>query len=286
MADLGYFSHTSPVAEHATLGQRAAQAGSFTLTLGENLARVGPTDAAASTVTGWLESPGHRANLLNADFSHVGFGSAPYPDGQLAVAQVFAYQPAAIAEAMLVSVLDDAPTLDVTLELSRPAEVIVFFGERSSRPVDLPTGERLLHVPLSQTPTLPLAVQLGVRSEGQGFILQDSGWLYPDGWTGEPAIAGRQGELREVALRSSLKRRYEVRLTFDDAPDRELAAWQGEYLLGLVVSGASASVELSDPTSELPLYLGVPQADGRYRALYGFRAEPDALELVPVGALE
>src|SRR6185436_5689145 len=41
---------------------------------GENLAYGYPTSAEA--VTGWMNSPGHRANMLNGTFSEVGFGFA------------------------------------------------------------------------------------------------------------------------------------------------------------------------------------------------------------------
>ena len=74
IADLGYFSHTSPLPEHATLALRVAEGGSFIRTLGENLTLVGTADTAQASVSGWLASPGHRANLLNAHFTHVGFG--------------------------------------------------------------------------------------------------------------------------------------------------------------------------------------------------------------------
>lgn len=285
MAELGYFSHTSPVTANATLGLRAAQAGSFALTLDENLALVASEGAANAAVKGWLESPGHRANLLSPEFSHVGFGSARYPDGRLAVAQVFALEPAPLAGAELVSVLAETVTLDVTLELSRPAEVAIFFGTRSSRSAQLVAGRQLLHVPLSEPPTLPLAVQLGVRASGESFILQHSGWLQPSGWEGEPAVAGHSGQLLGVALRSPLTRQYEVRLTFSHDPGLELVAWQGEYLVATETSGTRLTLTLPEPENDAPLYLGVPQGEGTYRALYGFLPQlTDTPRLLPASA--
>lgn len=47
---------------------------------GENLA-YGFSDA-SSTVTGWMNSPEHRANILNQDYAQVGFGIASSPDFQ------------------------------------------------------------------------------------------------------------------------------------------------------------------------------------------------------------
>jgi uncharacterized protein YkwD len=42
--------------------------------LGENIAAGRPT--AAATFQGWMNSPGHRANILNPHFTEVGFGYA------------------------------------------------------------------------------------------------------------------------------------------------------------------------------------------------------------------
>ncbi len=47
-------------------------------TAGENLA-FGFT-ASSDTITGWMNSPGHRANILNSSFSEVGFGVANSPN--------------------------------------------------------------------------------------------------------------------------------------------------------------------------------------------------------------
>ncbi|HEX7589461.1 MAG TPA: CAP domain-containing protein [Demequinaceae bacterium] len=44
--------------------------------LGENLARANYTPA--QVMAAWLDSPGHRANLLDPDFTEVGIGCVPY----------------------------------------------------------------------------------------------------------------------------------------------------------------------------------------------------------------
>ncbi len=49
-------------------------------TAGENLAYGFGT--ASDTITGWMNSPGHRANVLNTTFSEVGFGVANSPNYQ------------------------------------------------------------------------------------------------------------------------------------------------------------------------------------------------------------
>ena len=273
MARLGYFSHTSPTPENATVSQRVARSGSFIGTLGENLALVGETNTAQTTTTGWLESPGHRANLLNPEFTHVGFGVARYPDGRVAVAQVLGYQPAPLQNAQIVSVLQKVPMLEATVSLSSPGEVALFYGDQSSPPEILAAGTQTLNVPLQNPPTLPLAVQLGLRSSGaQGsFILQDDGWLNADGFARSGEVSGEYGQLLGVTFLEKLERVLVLQLTFARTPPEGLSAWQGNSLVPLMVAGTRASVNLTGLSDTEPLYVGEAQTDGRYAAAYSFQ---------------
>lgn len=65
----GFFDHTDP--SGATPWDRAAQAGITSLG-GENIAR-GQADPAA-VMEAWMNSPGHKANILNCDFTTLGVG--------------------------------------------------------------------------------------------------------------------------------------------------------------------------------------------------------------------
>jgi uncharacterized protein YkwD len=69
MAARGFFDHTDP--DGATPWDRAAKAGISELG-GENIAR-GQADAAA-VMEAWMNSPGHKANILNCDFKTLGVG--------------------------------------------------------------------------------------------------------------------------------------------------------------------------------------------------------------------
>ena len=273
MARLGYFSHTSPVGENATVSQRVARSGSFIGTLGENLALVGEADTAQTTTTGWLESPGHRANLLNPQFTHVGFGTARYPDGRVAVAQVLGYQPAPLQSAQVVSMLQKVPLLEATVSLSSPGEIALFYGDQSSPPETLGAGTQTLNVPLAEAPTLPLPVQLGLRSSGaQGsFILQDDGWLNADGFARSGAVSGEYGQLLGVTFLEKLERMLVLQLTFARTPPEGLSAWQGSSLVPLTFEGNRASVNLTGLSDAEPIYVGEAQTGGRYAAAYSFQ---------------
>ena len=65
-----YFSHTSP-----TYGSPFNMMKSFGITYktaGENIAKGYKNPSAV--VDGWMNSPGHRANILNSSFTHIGVG--------------------------------------------------------------------------------------------------------------------------------------------------------------------------------------------------------------------
>lgn len=69
MAQRGFFDHTDPDGD--TPWDRASQAG-VTGMGGENIAR-GQVDAAA-VMASWMNSDGHRANILNCDYKTMGVG--------------------------------------------------------------------------------------------------------------------------------------------------------------------------------------------------------------------
>ncbi|MFG2143354.1 CAP domain-containing protein [Streptomyces sp. NPDC048696] len=72
MAERGFYSHTSP--EGLEPWDRARAAGAAHRGIGENIACGQRT--AAEVVEGWMNSPGHRANILKPDFTHIGVGFA------------------------------------------------------------------------------------------------------------------------------------------------------------------------------------------------------------------
>jgi uncharacterized protein YkwD len=58
---------------------------------GENLAySLGHSEPAQIMVDGWMDSPGHRANILNGNFTHGGLGIAKDKEGAYYGTQVFA----------------------------------------------------------------------------------------------------------------------------------------------------------------------------------------------------
>lgn len=73
-----YWSHVSP--SGVTPWYWITSAGYSYQTAGENLAYGFAT--ASDTITGWMNSPSHRANILNTSYKEVGFGVINAPDYQ------------------------------------------------------------------------------------------------------------------------------------------------------------------------------------------------------------
>ena len=85
MANKGYFSHTSP-----TYGSPFKMMESFGIKFsaaGENIAMGQRTPA--EVMNGWMNSPGHRANIMSGSYWEIGVGLAKDSSGRLYWTQEF-----------------------------------------------------------------------------------------------------------------------------------------------------------------------------------------------------
>jgi hypothetical protein len=64
-----YFEHNSPSGDNAS--KEAAKNGYSYITIGENIA-LGNFGGSAGLLTAWMNSPGHRANILNKNYTEIG----------------------------------------------------------------------------------------------------------------------------------------------------------------------------------------------------------------------
>jgi len=78
MAERGYFDHDTP--EGIDVADRVTAQGYDYFTLGENLymisgdSRISPEELATQCIEGWYDSPGHRYNMLYAEYQEIGVG--------------------------------------------------------------------------------------------------------------------------------------------------------------------------------------------------------------------
>lgn len=89
MAGHGFFDHKN--LKGKDLQQRCMDKGIQREKIGENIfCCQGIPDPARTAVTGWMNSPGHRKNILEKGFAHQGLGIAQAMDGTFFITQVFA----------------------------------------------------------------------------------------------------------------------------------------------------------------------------------------------------
>jgi len=87
MADLNTMSHELPQARYPTLTDRASAVGYDFSSLGENIAYGYPNPG--SVMNGWMNSSGHRANILGGSYTEFGVGIAYTSSGTPYYCQVF-----------------------------------------------------------------------------------------------------------------------------------------------------------------------------------------------------
>lgn len=87
MAALLTMSHELPRARYRTMTDRLDAVGYHYRAAGENVAEGHPS--AGAVVAGWMTSPGHRANIVSAQYTEMGAGVATGKNGRRFWTQVF-----------------------------------------------------------------------------------------------------------------------------------------------------------------------------------------------------
>lgn len=88
MAEEKFFSHTDP--DGLSVRQRVEAARIRWKLLGENLAYSnGFVNPVAVSLRGWMDSPGHRRNILDPDYQHTAIGAWISADGTVYFTEIF-----------------------------------------------------------------------------------------------------------------------------------------------------------------------------------------------------
>jgi len=88
MAEDKFFAHKDP--EGHTVNDRASEYGIKWRVIGENLASSnGYMNPVAASLHGWMESPGHRKNILDSAFTQSAIGAWIADDGTVYFTQIF-----------------------------------------------------------------------------------------------------------------------------------------------------------------------------------------------------
>ena len=91
MAEQHFFSHKDP--EGRTVRERVDEAEIKWRIVGENLAYSnGYLNPVAASVSGWMDSPGHRRNILDPEYNLSAIGAWIAPDGTVYFTEIFLRQ--------------------------------------------------------------------------------------------------------------------------------------------------------------------------------------------------
>lgn len=152
MLDSGYFAHESPVAAWRHPGDRVYYAGLTDFVVGENIAvnsvRGNARTVAEAFVEQWMNSPGHRENILRPNFTHLGVGVVVRSDSSV-IDTIIAGRPTRLTIASLrnmgTQVFSDrdveftslrmtaetTPMVHVTAQFQSERSLLVTYGEFS-----------------------------------------------------------------------------------------------------------------------------------------------------------
>jgi hypothetical protein len=272
LAARNVLDHSGLDPERRTVADRLARVGSPYATHAENLAAVPPSlDAVQATIEGWLESPGHRANLLAPDFDRVGYGTALGANGTVFVTQVLArapWTPSAWSTTLL-----EVDTVRLTLELAvaEPTTVLIQVDGAQAQPA-FTAGTRAWTTEVA--PPGPWEVLVAIPGSAPGrFTIDDAGsvggdgrWRPDDGRVRPRAIV----RVRSATVEERVREVVRLRLTLP-TPEAQLVVGAIQ-LHGANRGGGLIETELElDDGAELLVGLAEPRDDGalavRYRWL-------------------
>ncbi len=287
MATMDYFGHTSPVPEHETVAHRLTKTGSPLVTVGENLALLqGQPDLAKAAIAGWLESPGHRENLLNSTFTHVGFGTAVNGRDETVIVQVLAYIPVRLVGFDIQTEAIDTTSVTIVARASATVSSLLSIGGTSTPPRTLEPGDHELSLELVDPQSERYHIRIGASLAGQeGYILQDAGWLDIGSgtWSRDPLGSRQVVEIAGMRVATSRADATRIRFQYQQTSSTELAVFLAqEHLPGVITDGGTIDLLVPASAVGVPVQIGVVEGT-RVAIFHAFelRLESGRIRLAP-----
>ncbi len=261
MVRLRYVSHVSPTPGRRDVVDRVALVGGTMRAVGENLAAVpaGGLDLPERVIEGWMQSPGHRQNLLAERWTHVGFGAQEAPDGRLVVVQLFAFDPNPLVFANVTRSGTSSVALRFEVTSTAPGWVGVARVESPVAVAAIAAGETVTLVLETVDATAPSHIRLGWTGDrAAGLIGQESGWYDPATgvWTTDDRAGGAVARVLRYASRPPA-RDLQLQLAFE----------RGAHNVGVFIDGRPADVAVTGTNA----FAILPGRDGVHRVQIGPR---------------
>ena len=279
MVRLGYFSHVSPTPGRASPEERVRLVGGTHAMLGENLAEVSARglEVADRIIGGWMGSDGHRTNLQQSTWTHVGFGLAEDSSGRAYVAQVFAADPNPIRT--LTATRAPERTVSLRFEVAVATTGLIAMATNDAGVVPVPataaTTQTLVVDGISADTRTH--VRLGwMSTEATSFIGQQSGWFDPASgrWSEDWSNPERHAEVLDYAGTDPVQN-VTLRLTFERDPSGLILLVDG-LEPATTASGTSLEARLPGRDGAREVIVGVPEPDGRVRVVHAFEVHVEA----------
>jgi len=263
----GVLDHGSPDPSRDTPAERIALSGVALIRTGENLALMPGNQVARDAVEGWLESPLHRRNLLDPDFTHVGFGVAVGPGGTY-VAQLLGARPFRRLRAEARPDVREESRWLLTVDGPTGATAAVFEGARPLARLDMDSSRVVLPVPALDE---PVHLVLGVASGSEIFRPSDAGLFEPNGvWRRDAGAPFDEAEIVEARLETERISGVSIELVYDDpiAPLRLLV--DGRHLPEVTPEEGVLRAWLPPHSDERTVEVGLATGSGTIQKLESF----------------
>ncbi|MFU8889529.1 MAG: CAP domain-containing protein [Trueperaceae bacterium] len=263
LAARNVLDHQGLEPDRRTVADRLARVGSPYATHAENLAAVpSGLDAVRATLDGWLQSPGHRANLLAPDFDRVGYGTAVGADGTVFVTQVLARAPWAPSDWSAALLQVGAVRLTLELAVAEPTTVLIDVDGAQAQPA-FAAGAWAWTTEVAAPGPWEVLVAVPGSAPGR-FTLDDAGTVGGDGrWRPDDGrVRPRESvRVRSASVAEGVREVVRLRLTLP-TPAAQLVVGAVQ-LPGANRGGGSieAELELADG-AELLMGLAEPRDDG------------------------
>ncbi len=275
MATLKYLSHESPTPANNTLQQRITNAGSIALTIGENIAQLSHERLVVTeTVKGWMNSPGHRANLLSPDYDSVGFGVFISESGVAYIVQNFAAQPLNLIQTNVQQRYQEQFQVTAVIN-SKKAQTVAMFYSEDSRAIEQRVAAGISALRFTLNNQSKVQLRLGAETNDElNYILQDDGWLDPlnNTWSAADFAPRLDAQFENVEVSREQAKVLDLTFSFDKAPEQEHLVWlNGEIIEDTTFRGNNLYVTIEDSASPLlsapnlaHLELGLKESNNYY----------------------
>lgn len=281
-AERGVLDHGSPDPARDELRERIALAGVALASIGENLAlsvEDGAAVIATDIVGRWLASPDHRANLLDPDFTHVGFGAAAGTGGTY-VTQHFGVRMALRTNVTARPERRDTARWHLSVAAPVGTRAALFAGSR-------PVTAFVVDAPIVDT-SVPAVdgvvdVTLGVASGEGRYTASDRVRLDPDGsWSTDEDGPFGVATIEAARLQRTEEDGVAVQIAYDDPDLPFVLLVAGEHRPEVRPEGGVLATWLPLSADDREIAVGVLRVDGSIAVLERFTLTGgDDADLVP-----